>query len=145
LTGGRVVRDEGGIMRTSLGWAAVLLATSALAADWTPRRYADADTIELRTVEAGKGEHWFPVWIVVIDDHVYVRLGSRAAGRVERNEAKPYLGVRILGDEFARVRGEPAPEQGARVADAIAEKYWSDKLLRFFSHPLTLRLVPEGQ
>jgi hypothetical protein len=130
-------------MRISLGWAALLLATSALAADWTPNKYADADTIELRTVEPGKGEHWFPVWVVVLDDQVYVRLGSRAVGRVEGNESKPYLGVRILGAEFARVKGEPAPEQAARVAEAMAAKYWSDKLIRFFPHPLTLRLVPE--
>jgi hypothetical protein len=28
-----------------------------------------------------EGEHWFPVWLVVIDDQVDVRLGARAATR----------------------------------------------------------------
>jgi hypothetical protein len=28
------------------------------------------------------------------------------------------------------------------VAQAMADKYWSDVFVRFFSHPLTLRLVP---
>ena len=52
-----------------------LLATPSAAAEWTPHAYAGASTIELRTVAAGEGEHWFPVWVVVIDDQVYVRLG----------------------------------------------------------------------
>src|SRR6266481_3750976 len=45
-----------------------LLAAPSAAAEWTPRAYAGASTIELRTVAAGEGEHWFPVWVVVIDD-----------------------------------------------------------------------------
>jgi hypothetical protein len=62
---------------------------------------------------------------------------------VERNVNKPYLGLRIAGQEFPRVRGEPAPEMAGRVAAEIKEKYWSDVFIRFFSHPLTLRLVRE--
>src|SRR2546425_5530627 len=40
----------------------ILLATPSAAAEWTPHAYAGASTIELRTVAAGEGEHWFPVW-----------------------------------------------------------------------------------
>ena len=29
-----------------------------------------------------------------------------------------------------------------RVAAAMADKYWSDIFVRFFAHPLTLRLKP---
>ena len=120
-----------------------LLATPSAAAEWTPRAYAGASTIELRTVAAGEGEHWFPVWVVVIDDQVYVRLGPRAAGRIEKNQAAPYVGVRILGQQFERVRAVPAPDYAERVAKAMAAKYWSDLIVHHFSHPLTLRLVPE--
>src|SRR3989449_337460 len=123
--------------------ALALLAAPSAAAEWTPRAYAGANTVELRTVAAGEGEHWFPVWVVVIDDQVYVRLGPRAAGRIEKNQAAPYVGVRILGQQFERVRGEPAPDYAERVAKAMAAKYWGDLIVHHFSHPLTLRLVPE--
>lgn len=134
--------------RMSLRGLAAALLLSALpgaasAAEWTPRAYAGANTIELRTVAPGEGEHWFPVWVVVIDDQVYVRLGPRAARRIEKNQAAPWVGVRILGQQFERVRAEPAPDYAARVAKAMADKYWSDLIVHHFSHPLTLRLVPE--
>src|SRR6184192_4545951 len=120
-----------------------LLATPSAAGEWTPSAYAGASTIELRTVAPGEGEHWFPVWLVVIDDQVYVRLGPRAAGRIEKNQTAPFVGVRIAGEQLERVRGEPAPDYAERVAKAMAAKYWSDVIVRHFSHPLTLRLVPE--
>src|SRR5438067_13411973 len=121
----------------------MFLAAPSAAAEWTPRAYAGASTIELRTVAPGEGEHWFPVWVVVIDDQVCVRLGPRAAGRIEKNQAAPFVGVRILGQQFERVRAEPAPDYAARVAKAMAAKYWSDLVVHHFSHPLTLRLAPE--
>jgi hypothetical protein len=120
----------------------LLLATGAPAADWKPAAYADVDTLELRTVDAGEGEHWFPVWLVVIDDQLFVRLGSRAASRIERNTTAPYVGVKVAGQQFDRVKGIPAPEYVDRVAQAMRAKYWSDVLVRHVSHPLTLRLVP---
>lgn len=119
------------------------LAAPAAAATWNPTAYANESTLELRTVGAQEGDHWFPVWLVVLDDQVYVRLGGRAAGRVEGSTTAPFLGVRVKGEEFPRVRGVPAPEQAGRVADAMGQKYWSDLLIRYFDHPLTLRLVPE--
>jgi hypothetical protein len=131
--------------RLLLALAAVvtIAAASARAAGWTPSAYANETTLELKTVAAGEGEHWFKVWLVVIDDQVYVRLGSRAVGRIERNTTAPYVGVRVAGQEFPRVKGVPAPEKTERVAQAMADKYWSDVLVRHFNHPLTLRLVPE--
>src|SRR5205814_10271424 len=131
-------------MRKPLAAAFVaLLAAPLPAADWKPGVFAAASTLELRTTSPGEGEHWFPVWVVVIDDQVYVRLGPRAAGRIEKNQAAPFVGVRILGQQFERVRAEPAPDYAARVAKAMAAKYWSDLIVHHFSHPLTLRLVPE--
>lgn len=125
---------------------ALLCATVAArvtAAEWAPRAWADASTVELRTTASGESEHWFPVWLVVIDDQVYVRLGPRAAERIEKNQTAPVIGVRIAGQQFERVRGVAAPDYAERVAKAMAAKYWGDLVIHFFSHPLTLRLVPE--
>jgi hypothetical protein len=123
----------------------LLLATAATAAstgEWNPAAWSTASTVELRTEAAGEGPHWFPVWLVVVDGQVYVRLGNRAASRVERNTTAPYVGVKILGQEFDRVRAVPAPDYVDRVAHAMAAKYWGDVLVRHVSHPMTLRLVP---
>jgi hypothetical protein len=115
------------------------------AAEWNPQAFAHEETLQLRTVGPEEGEYWFPVWLVVIDEQVYVRLGSRAADRVKRSATAPYLGVKIAGQQFDRVKGEEAPEMADAVAGAMAEKYWSDLLIRFLPHPLTLRLIPEEQ
>lgn len=123
--------------------ASVWAPASAPAADWTPATWADENTLELTTVGPGEGPHTFPVWLVVIDEQVYVRLGSRAADRIEHSTTKPRVGVTIAGESFPRVKGEPAPEMADRVGQAMGAKYWSDVLIRYFSHPLTLRLVPE--
>ena len=132
-------------MRKPLAAAAfvALLAAPLPAADWKPGVFAAASTLELRTTAPGEGDHWFPVWVVVLDDQVYVRLGTRAAGRIERNTTKPYVGVRVAGEQFERIKGMPAPESVERVARAMADKYWSDVIIRHFDHPLTMRLVPE--
>jgi len=126
----------------------VLLPAITLARGWTPRDWSSIGTLQLRTTRAGEGEHWFPVWLVVVDDQVYIRLGTRAASRIEANATAPWVGVRVGSQQFERVKAVPAPEATGRVAEVIAGKYWSDVVVRHFSHPLTLRLVPaadEGQ
>jgi hypothetical protein len=135
-------------MRAALALAAVLvmlvtICSSAVTADWNPAAFAKESTLKLRTNCPGEGEYWFPVWLVVVDGQVYVRLGGRATQRVECNTTAPFLGVEVAGQRFDHVRGVPAPEQAQPVMAAMAEKYWSDVLVRLFSHPLTLRLVPE--
>ena len=120
-------------------------AVTAAATEWTPRAWARDSTVELRTRAAGEEAHWFPVWLVVIDDQLYVRLGPRAAGRIEGNTTKPIVGVRIAGRQFDRVRAEPAPDMVARVAEVMAAKYWFDLIVHHFDHPLTMRLVPEPE
>ena len=128
--------------RHAMAGVLLFVASVAAAADWKPASWAGADTIDLRTTAPGEGEHWFPVWVVVIDDQVYVRLGTRAASRVEKNTTAPYLGVKIAGQEFDRVKGVPAPDYVGKVAEAMHGKYWSDVLVQYMSHPMTLRLVP---
>ena len=124
--------------------ATLLLCPLARAADgWTPEAWSGHDTLDLRTTVPGEGEYWFPVWLVVLDDQVYVRLGSKAVGRVEKNETKPYLGVRVAGLQFDRVKGTPAPEMAEKVATAMGGKYWSDVFIQYFDHPVTLQLNPD--
>lgn len=134
-------------------WQPVLLALVLVAAggcakqvavpSWNPAAFGTVDTLEFLTVGPEEGPHWSTVWLVVLDDHVYVRLGSRAAERIQRNTTAPHVGVRIGGREYPRVRTEEAPAMVARVAAAMAEKYTSDIFVRYSPHPLTLRLEPD--
>jgi hypothetical protein len=119
--------------------ASVLISASSRA-EWDPVELSKEDTLDFLTVGPEEGEHWSKVWLVVLDGQMYIRLGSRAASRMEKNTTAPYVKVRIAGQEFDRVRAEPVPEMADRVADAIAEKYWSDFFIRLFPHPLTMRL-----
>ena len=120
-------------------------APAATAAEWTPAAWANEGTVELRTTDPGEAPHWFPVWLVVIDGQLYVRLGSRAAGRFDRNATKPIVGVRIAGKTFDRVQGVLAPDMVERVTSAMADKYWlqGDFIVRRMDHPYTIRLEPE--
>jgi len=125
--------------------SSVWLATAAVAAEpstWTPAAWTALDTLKLATNVPGEGPHTFPVWLAVLDDRVYVRLGDRAAKRVT-NTTDGQVGVEIAGARFERVRCEPAPDLAPRVGAEMARKYWSDVVIRLFPHPLTCRLVPQ--
>jgi len=121
---------------------ALTLTAAAANADWAPQTFSSENTLEFLTVEDG-AEHWSTVWLVVIDGQVYIRLGSRAAGRIEANATKPYVKVRIAGQTFDKVKAAAVPDKADAVAKAMGEKYWSDVFVHHFSHPLTMRLTPE--
>jgi hypothetical protein len=131
------------VVAAALGF---LLAGRASAADWTPAVWANENTVELRTTDPGEQPYWFPVWLAVVDGQLYVRLGSRAAGRFDRNVTKPILGVRIAGQTFERIRAVLAPDMTDRVRDVMADKYWTqgDFIVRRLNHPYLLRLEPEA-
>src|SRR5262245_64920114 len=76
-------------------------------ASWDPPTLAREITLEFLTVGPDEGEHWSRVWVVAVDDKLYVRLGRRAAARFERNTTAPFVKMRIAGQEFDNVRGEP--------------------------------------
>lgn len=130
-------------------WLGVVLtggagcAGHAPVASWDPVAFRDLDTLEFRTVGPEEGEHWSTVWLVVVDDAVYVRLGSRAAERMQRHVEKPLVAVRIGGKEYPRVRAEERTDMVDRVATAMGEKYWTDLVIRYVPHPLTMQLRPE--
>lgn len=122
---------------------ALLAASFAGGEAWSPDAFRDERTLDFLTIGRGEGAHWSRVWLVVIDEQLYVRLGSQAAGRIEDNTAAPYVQVKIAGRKLDRVRVEPAPEMAVKVAEAMAKKYWSDAFAHYFPHPLTARLRPE--
>jgi hypothetical protein len=127
--------------RLALVIAALTLTATAARAGWDPAAFSTEETLEFLTVEGGV-EHWSTVWLVVIDGQVYIRLGSRAASRMEGNATKPDVQVKIAGQLFPKVRAEAVPDMAGAVAAAMADKYWSDVFVRHFSHPLTMRLTP---
>ena len=110
---------------------------------WDPAAFRALPTLEFLTVGPDEGPHWSTVWLVVLDDGVYVRLGSRAAGRMQRNTTAPYVDLRIGGREYRHVHAIEAPDMVGRVATAMGEKYPSDFLVRWVTHPLTMRLEPD--
>jgi hypothetical protein len=122
--------------------AAPLVRAVADEPGWTPAAWANESTVELRTTETGSEPHWFPVWLVVIDGRLYVRLGSRAAGRFDGNVSKPVVGVRIAGKTFEHVRGVVVPDMADKVTAAMHAKYWGDVLVQWVHHPYTMRLEP---
>lgn len=110
---------------------------------WEPNAFRDQSTLQIMTIGPDEGEHWSRLWLAVIDGQLYVRLGDRAFGRVQKNTASPYVKVKVGDREFDKVRLEAAPEMTDKVAAAMADKYWMDILIRHESHPMTARLVAE--
>src|ERR1700722_20052088 len=123
----------------------IALATAARADDkavpgWDPAMFRDASTIKIMTTEPDVGEHWSNLWIVVIDGQPYVRLGTRAYGRIQRNTTSPDVKLKVAGQEFDNVKVEEMPDMKDKVAAAMADKYFMDMLIRHESHPTVARL-----
>jgi hypothetical protein len=115
------------------------------AAQWTPESWVAEDTLQFRTECPDEGEYWSYVWLVVLDGDVWVRLGSRAAGRFDCTKTKPMTQIKIAGKEFADVEMVQVPEMAERVAAAMADKYSTDFAVRWFHHPYTMKLVPKRE
>lgn len=127
----------------------IAFATAARTADiavpgWDPTVFRDASTIKVMTTEPDVGEHWSNLWVVVIDGQPYVRLGDRAYGRIQKNSTRPYVKLKVADQKFDKVKVEEVPDMKEKVAAAMADKYWMDVLIRYESHPMVARLVPEA-
>jgi hypothetical protein len=131
---------------------AAMLIFSALAAlvradnvpGWDADTFNKASTIKVMTTEPEVGEHWFNLWVVVIDGQPYVRLGDRSYGRIQRNTTSPYVKLKVGEQEFDKVKIVETPDMQDKVAAAMADKYWLDFMVRHESHPAVARLVPEA-
>lgn len=119
--------------------------SDAVAADWTPAKWEANDTLQFRSDCPGEEDYWSYVWLVVLDGDVYVRLGGRAAGRVDCNKTKMVTAIKIGGEEFPAVEMVPTPEMADRVSAAMAAKYSTDLFVRYMNHPYTMKLVVKGQ
>jgi hypothetical protein len=124
-----------------LASGAMLFAAASAYAGWEPAAYVEEDVLEFYTITEDGDEHWAKVWLVVLDDDVYIRLGNRAGKRIDGNVEKPYVKIRIAGEEFDKVLLEDAPDQVEPVAELMGEKYCSDVLIKYVAHPYTFRLV----
>jgi len=128
----------------TVGLVALFLLESrsrTLAADirgWEPFR--NESTLEVLTVDKNAREHWSKFWLVVLDRQLYLRLGTRGAARINGNTKKPFVSIKIAGQRFDNVRVVQTPELTRAVAAAMAGKYWSDVIIRWFPHPMTVRL-----
>jgi hypothetical protein len=127
------------LLATLCAW---LFVTGAAWAAWEPERYVEEDTLEFLTVGPEEGEHWSYVWLVVLDGEVYVRLGTKAAERMNANTRAPLTSVRITGEEFPEVETISTPDMAGRVQEAMADKYATDIFVRYMAHPLTMKLRP---
>lgn len=110
---------------------------------WNPDAWADLSTLQILTTSPEGEEHWSKLWLVVIDHKLYVRLGNRAYDRIQKNKTIPWVKLKIDDKEFDKVLVETAPEMVAPVADAMAQKYWLDVLVRYEEHPCTARLIAQ--
>jgi hypothetical protein len=111
---------------------------------WDVDAFRQAGTIQIMTTEPEVGEHWFNLWVVVVDGRPYVRLGDRAYGRIQRNTTSPYVKLKVDGQEFDKVKVEEMPDMRDKVAAAMADKYFMDVLIRHESHPMVARLSLEA-
>ena len=116
--------------------ASLLVLAAAAAVKWDPQAISKQDTLEFLTVGPEEGEHWSTVWLVVIDGQVYLPQGPVAEAVIDG------VKVRIAGQEYDHVKAEAAPNMIEPVAKAMGEKYTSDFLVKYFNHPLTMRLTP---
>ena len=126
----------------------IALAARVRAADtavpgWDPNAFRTESTLQVMTTGPDEGEHWSSLWLVVIDGQLYVRLGDRSWGRIQKNTTAPYLKVKVAGNEFDKVRLDEALDMKDKVAAAMADKYFMDILIRHQSHPMTARLTAE--
>lgn len=134
------------VVASAVFWIAVIGAACAASnpvPGWDPNAFTGQSTLQIMTIGPEEGEHWSRLWLVVIDGQLYVRLGDRSFGRVQKNTASPYVKLKIGDNEFDKVRLEPALDMTDKVAAAMADKYWMDILIRHESHPMTARLVAE--
>jgi hypothetical protein len=122
---------------------ALMLPTDpALAADWTPANWSAEDTLQFRTECPGEGEYWSYAWLVVLDGDVWVRLGTRASGRLHCSTTKMTTSIRIAGEQFEGVQMVNTPAMAEHVAAAMAAKYSTDIFVRYRTHPYTMKIIP---
>jgi hypothetical protein len=63
-----------------LALVVVVVSAAAIADEtpsWNAQTLAKENTLRFLTVGPQEGEHWSKVWVVAVDDQLYVRLGPR--------------------------------------------------------------------
>ncbi|HEU4699811.1 MAG TPA: nitroreductase/quinone reductase family protein [Gemmatimonadales bacterium] len=124
-----------------------------------PPRFTDAELQALAQakilgVRAGTEHRYTSVWVVVVEDRVFVRTWNDKPGGWYRAFRAEPLGTIRLGREELAVRARPVRSARLRqaVTQAYAQKYptkGSEQWVRGFAEPrreaTTLELVPAGR
>jgi hypothetical protein len=125
--------------------ALVLTSPAARALDWTP--YTEESTVEIVTRDEDGGVRETSVWMVVVEDHGYVRTNdSRWLANIRRGSP---VAVRVRGSELpmsAREVDDAAVQ--ARVEEAFLSKYGLMQRLMSalrFRVPTVLELTPVAE
>lgn len=113
---------------------------SAAAEGHSWEKFQNDETLEVLTIDSSGEEYWSTFWLVVLDGEFYLRLGSRGSDRIKGHTKMPHVSVKIGGQQFDQVKVVDTPDKAEAVAAAMADKYWSDMFIRYFSHPMTVRL-----
>jgi hypothetical protein len=114
-------------------------------------RLAQAEEIEIdvkRLAEADTLIHPTTIWVVVVDENVYVRSWKGKAGRwYRRISTNPQATVYVEGHPIS-VRAIPVTDAAtiAQASEAYRRKYFEDPFMRSMLRdeilPTTLRLEP---
>jgi pyridoxine/pyridoxamine 5'-phosphate oxidase len=92
-------------------------------------RLRDASAYWLATVGRHTRPHVVPVWGVIVEDELYLEIGSTSTAKARNLEANPEIQVHLDGTgDVVIVRGRaegvmPAPALGAAIAAAMHAKY----------------------
>lgn len=92
-------------------------------------RLRDASAYWLATVSSRTRPHVVPVWGVIVDDELYLEIGSTSTAKARNLEANREIQVHLDGTgDVVIVRGRaqdivPGPALGAEIAAAMHEKY----------------------
>src|SRR5208282_5968133 len=90
------------VVASAVFWMALMGAACAAnnpVPGWDPNAFRDQSTLQIMTIGPEEGEHWSRLWLAVIDGQLYVRLGDRAFGRIQKNTAGLYVKVKIRSEE----------------------------------------------
>ncbi|MEV6927608.1 DUF2255 family protein [Dactylosporangium sp. NPDC051485] len=114
----------------------------------TPRQLADAAEVEVVVPAPGRPEVRTPIWIVAVDDTLYVRSWKGETGIWYRRARRHGTGsVNAAGREHhVRFTAVDEPDTNARIDEAYRNKYSQSTHTQTMTRPpattTTLRLDP---
>jgi hypothetical protein len=116
----------------------------------TARELAGTGEIDVVVPAPGRPDARTPIWIVAVDDELYVRSWKGEAGIWYRRARRHGIGSIVAGGQQHEVRftATDDPAINARIDDAYRSKYGSSPYTQAMTRPpatmTTMRIDPEG-